>query len=317
MGLRSLFGLDTPEELKEVKHLKGKMMTAVLVQLMAEYVSQQQTLISMKENKSALTEYDRLTKLGLGNSKNARLLKERIDAVRITNDNYAKAQRLMQFVKQLRSEFGPSSFLISLEQFNGIVNKYKLSLRLLEEYTGVIPEENINEVERAIIAASQTKLSLNRWKELPPVAEGTTLNNYSSGTAFYVSSARDQRSGDYNPAYYQEPILSHASVIEAGKYTWRENESEADEAHECNDWFPECEYGILVKLIGKRLSKQDMLIAAPAKCFKENFRVEKAPVDPIVYQVCPYGIVVHSVWGEEADDAVLRQYKEFNENLFK
>ena len=98
MGLRSLFGLDTPEELKEVKHLKGKMMTAVLVQLMAEYVSQQQTLISMKENKSALTEYDRLTKLGLGNSKNARLLKERIDAVRITNDNYAKAQRLMQFV---------------------------------------------------------------------------------------------------------------------------------------------------------------------------------------------------------------------------
>lgn len=317
MWLTDILGITkTPRELKHVQDLKGNMMTAVIVQLMAEYVSQQQALISMRENKSALTEYDRLVRLGLGSTKNAQLLKEKIDAVRLTNENYEKAQQLLQFVKKLRSEFSNNTFLISLEQFNAIVEKYDLSLRLLEQYTGVIPEENIHEVEIAVNAASKTNLSLNRWINQPPVSKGSTYNNYSNGCAFYIDRVRDGRFSDYNTSYYKIPILKHASVIET-KSSYMDDATDANDAHDNNEWFPQCEHGVLIKLIGKRLSKTDMLIAAPAKCFKENFKVEKIPVDPIIYQICPFGIVIHSVWGEEADDEVLAKYKSFNENLFK
>jgi hypothetical protein len=41
----------------------------------------------------------------------------------------------------------------------------------------------------------------------------------------------------------------------------------------------------------------------------------KMPVDPIVFQCCPYGVVIHSVWGEEADDKVLEEYKTLNQKI--
>jgi hypothetical protein len=41
------------------------------------------------------------------------------------------------------------------------------------------------------------------------------------------------------------------------------------------------------------------------------------PVDPIVFQCCPYGVVIHSVWGEEADDKVLEEYKMLNQKILE
>ena len=38
---------------------------------------------------------------------------------------------------------------------------------------------------------------------------------------------------------------------------------------------------------------------------------EKA-VDPIVYQPCAYGILIHSMWGEESEDKVFEEYKRIN-----
>lgn len=35
-------------------------------------------------------------------------------------------------------------------------------------------------------------------------------------------------------------------------------------------------------------------------------------VDPIVYQPCAYGILIHSMWGEESEDKVFEEYKRIN-----
>lgn len=36
------------------------------------------------------------------------------------------------------------------------------------------------------------------------------------------------------------------------------------------------------------------------------------PVDPIVYQPCAYGVLIHSMWGEESEDKVFEEYKRIN-----
>ena len=38
----------------------------------------------------------------------------------------------------------------------------------------------------------------------------------------------------------------------------------------------------------------------------------KKAVDPIVYQPCAYGILIHSMWGEESEDKVFEEYKRIN-----
>lgn len=35
-------------------------------------------------------------------------------------------------------------------------------------------------------------------------------------------------------------------------------------------------------------------------------------VDPIVYQPCAYGVLIHSMWGEESEDKVFEEYKRIN-----
>lgn len=72
-------------------------------------------------------------------------------------------------------------------------------------------------------------------------------------------------------------------------------------------------FGILI--YGNWISGNELFIAAPKKCFNEHFKVEKAPVDPIVFQRCPYGVVIHSIWGEEADDKTLQEYLNFNSKI--
>lgn len=40
--------------------------------------------------------------------------------------------------------------------------------------------------------------------------------------------------------------------------------------------------------------------------------ITKKAVDPIVYQPCAYGILIHSMWGEESEDKVFEEYKRIN-----
>lgn len=40
--------------------------------------------------------------------------------------------------------------------------------------------------------------------------------------------------------------------------------------------------------------------------------ITKKAVDPIVYQPCAYGVLIHSIWGEESEDKVFEEYKRIN-----
>lgn len=40
--------------------------------------------------------------------------------------------------------------------------------------------------------------------------------------------------------------------------------------------------------------------------------VVDVPVMTIVYQPCAYGILIHSMWGEESEDKVFEEYKRIN-----
>ena len=89
--------------------------------------------------------YARLCGLGLGNSANAKFLKDRIRDIDAYNRNIIKARELLAYIKTINEFLGDSVVLVSKDSFYKLCHKYKLSVGSLEQFTGVIPDANLKE----------------------------------------------------------------------------------------------------------------------------------------------------------------------------
>ena len=271
---------------------ENKSVTALplIVSMMADYLSTEEEksnspLMSIEGIRNT---YNRLLNLGLKNSANAKELKSVIDSQETYNNNVIKAQKLIDYIKKVNTVLDKNSYLISFEQFEVVCKKYDLVYNLLENYTGVIPEENILQLEKI----------LSKIYEIPNINE----NLYFVDKAIVEDSDEGRKFGNwlenrrilYLPS---KPKLKHDDC-----YWWRDI---AADYPDC----PKVKYDALNTISLTKLESQKLLIAAPAASFKDDFKITIRPKDPIVFQICPYGCLIHSVWGEEADDEVLAKYR--------
>lgn len=259
----------------------------LIVNMMAEYFKNEEK----KSNSSLLSldeieeKYNKLIKLGLSNSVNARELKTIIDNQIAYNKSIIKAQNLIEYIKKINSILNKNSYLISFEQFEQICQKYNLIYNLLENYTGVIPEENIIQLENI-----SDKIS-----KIPNINENLYLINEINITddgEDFANWIKDKR-------ILYLPSLEH---LKFDNQIWNSD---------INMDYPDCPITRLNALNFVKVSKltnTTFLIAAPESHFKDNFKIT-INKDPIVFQICPYGCLIHSVWGEEANDVVLERYR--------
>lgn len=116
-----------------------------------------------------LTAYWDLSHAGLSNSKNAKIIKQKIDTIKEYNENIKKAQEVLQFVKKLRTIFGEQCILMGTRQFWELCDKFRLSIGTLDQYTGVVPDKNVKELKSAQGALNDL------WLDLYSVGEGIPL----------------------------------------------------------------------------------------------------------------------------------------------
>ena len=55
--------------------------------------------------------------------------------------------------------------------------------------------------------------------------------------------------------------------------------------------------------------RDEMFIACPKSNLQEKTVIVSHAVDPIIFQYCPYGVLIYTMWGEEAEDKVFEEYK--------
>lgn len=66
-------------------------------------------------------------------------------------------------------------------------------------------------------------------------------------------------------------------------------------------------------LVDAGLGRNELFVACPpGQLNNPEVTITKKAVDPIVYQPCAYGILIHSMWGEESEDKVFEEYKRIN-----
>lgn len=279
MGIFSNFLKENKEKQKPLITI-DKELSELAIDLIG--ISESTALIPLKSNDLS-GEYTRLCGLGLGNSANAKFLKDRIRDIDAYNRNIIKARELLDYIKTMNEFLGDSVILVSKNSFYKLCHKYKLSIGYLEEFTGVIPEANLKEL-------SDIKYKMDRYggytklRTNPHTIEIKHIHNFSDKSDSSIRKYFD----------YSFNIISYPA------YLYRMNDI---------DEFKDKEWADRVSLDVHYVPTIAMFIACPKSNLQEKKVTISHPVDPIIFQYCPFGVLIYTMWGKEAEDKVFEEYK--------
>lgn len=240
------------------------------------------SLIPLKSNDMS-GEYTRLCELGLGNSANAKFLKDRIRDIDAYNRNIIKAQELLAYIKTMNNLLGDSVILVSRDSFYKLCHKYELSIGHLEQFTGVIPNANLKE-----LSDIKYKLDLRSGYTILDINENTvevrSVYNYSDKSNSSISKYFNY---NFNIIPYSICTTNMSSIEEFKNEEWAKK----------------------VILDVQYIHRKDMFIACPKSNLQEKTVIVSYAIDPIIFQYCPYGVLIYTMWGKEAEDKVFEEYK--------
>lgn len=272
--------LEVRKPMKKIAPIKS-----VLANLAIEVVgsSSRTSLMSFRDTDILDREYGKLANLGLVNSANARLIKSQLDSINEYNRNIENARKLVNYLKKLNQKYGDKVILVSKEAFYDVCEKYDLEVGPLTEYTGVIPAKNLEELFKVGRGdyGLYTSYRIYRVKE---------VRNYSSISNYKIEKYLAKNHYIFITDYYMGSLDRVPSYKEIFGYGGNSVYFELDK------------YNI-----------DDFFIACPEKYLKKHkVNISSLPVDPIIYRYCPYGVVIYTMWGEEAEDKVFEEYKKLN-----
>ena len=293
---------------KKENKKKEEKLTDTIILMMTQYLLKLQSeTVSSKSVSDLRKEYERLERIGLCNTGNARKIKDKLDFIQKEKDSRSLGQILLDYIKIIHNVFGVTTYLISEEQFIELVRKYKLDLRHISKLTIDISEDNIEILESIAKSATQDNLLVNRLN----------ANICNNDRIFFIDQINDRRSSSRNDSMafriIQEQHLDLV-VYNPGRYEDpTAEELNYEKVNSQNDWMMHLEYSSLIDLHGKYLGPGDFMVAAKTSCFNEENPVLQG--NPLIYQVCPYGVLIHLIIGEEADQGILDEYKKLSNDL--
>ena len=244
--------------------------------------SEDTALIPLKSNDMS-GEYARLCGLGLGNSANAKFLKDRIRDIDAYNKNILKARELLDYIKTMNKFLGDSVILVSKDSFYKLCHKYKLSIGFLEQFTGVIPDANLKEF-------SDIKYKMDHYSGYVEL----NTNYHTVEIKRIRNFSNKNNSSIYKYFDYNFNIISYPTSL----YRM----SDIDE-------FKDKEWANRVHLNVHYVRRDEIFIACPKSNLQEKVVIVSYPVDPIIFQYCPFGVLIYTMWGKEAEDKVFEEYK--------
>lgn len=294
--LNKLFGLSPKEEEKPVvakvptKPVVEPTVKESLANLAIEVIgaSERTALMPLKENNIS-TKYSELVKLGLKNSANAKVLKKQLDNINNYNNTILKAQELLKYLKDINNCLGNSVILVNTSTFYELCRKYKLSIGFLQDFTGVIPAHNLNEL-MDISGKLRTDSNASKLRINYRMVRIDKICNYS----------------EKSDSYIKEHLEYYFNILQVPNYA----------GHEVNlsdiEGFIEEEWAHHVYIDVDYATPDDFFIACPKSNLQEKPVIISKPVDPIIFQYCPFGVLVYTMWGDEAEDKVFEEYKKLN-----
>lgn len=293
--LSSLFGLNSKEEEKPavVKVFTKSVVEPTIKESLANLAikvigaSERTALIPLKEDNIS-AKYSELVKLGLKNSANAKVLKKQLDNINYYNSTILKAQELLKYLKDINNLLGNSVILVNTSTFYELCHKYGLFVSFLQDFTGVIPAQNLNE-----LIDINNKLHTNNASEL--------RINYQTVRVDKISNYSEK-----SDSYIKERLEYYFNILQIPKYTFGKVKLKDAKDFIKERWV----HNVYIDV--NYATSEDFFIACPKSYLKERPIIASKPIDPIIFQYCPYGVLIYTMWGDEAEDKVFEEYKKLN-----
>ena len=297
MGILSkLFGLDPKEGEKPVvvkvptKSVVEPTIKESLANLAIEVIgaSERTALVPLKEDNIS-AKYSELVKLGLKNSANAKVLKKQLDNINYYNNTILKAQELLKYLKDVNNLLGNSVILVNTSTFYELCRKYKLFIGLLQDFTGVIPAQNLNEL-MDISNKLRTNDNAFKLRINYQIVQVNKISNYS----------------ERSDSYIKERLEYYFNILQMATYRISDVSLYNDKNFKKEKWAEHVYVDIDL------VASDDFFIACPKSNLQERPVIMSKPIDPIIFQYCPFGVLIYTMWGDEAEDKVFEEYKKLN-----
>ncbi len=250
-----------------------------------------------------------ITDLGFINSSMIRERNEIISKNRNFNQAVSQACESLEFIKAMSEYFGKGTILVKRDDFVHIIRKYGLTCGSFEEYTGIVPDENLLEIDDARMKLEQIH---------DPGFGGSHTNFVLKSAYKSVTVKLDDiiyEDGDEPLSKAARKYLCSFPIVLISSTSC----SRSSEAFMIKEYLADYLPGDQLKKIdwcrNHLISKSGMFIAAPREKMRnaeKSIRFIPAPKDPFICSLVPYGVVIHSRWGKEAEDETLNKY----DNLF-
>lgn len=235
-------------------------------------------------------ELGKLEASGLGGTKNAETLrtilesKKHKSALGLGKLDLEKVNKITSRIK----ESYPDALVVTYEDFFAILKKYNLYCGPISVFNGFIPSENVSQIAKASNALNSLNLNYVSWVKTARIDSRMSkdmtkqLVEYFSRFPFVFKGI--DRGYQYMRSIggsYKEEDCLHLGVTYPDPNAW--------------------------------------LIAAPYDTMENNIRIEifskaeedrrRRLEDPIIFRATKIGIVIVSMWGEEATDSIFDKYR--------
>lgn len=255
--------------------------------------------------------------LGFKNSKNLdteRKREEEIKTVEETNRKFNEAVRRacesIAFIDQIHEYFGKDTLVISLKDFIYLIEKYNLVCGDFSDFTGEIPDKNVLEIKEAYD-------NIFKMRHGYRFNKNSLYNQYREERNLYEvnvnSIEMNYLNWDRNDFIRHE--LKKSTVESLQKFPFmigdRSSGSNVNSLFRVymDDVFQEDSDKL--KSIGIKIIDNFMFICAPRNEMNTETKKEFKTMtnDPLICSLTNFGVVIHSKWGEEAKDDVLKKYE--------
>lgn len=235
-----------------------------------------------------------LRKVGLTNTANAEEIKE-----------YASKAELYQFMRKMWQDLGENTLLVKFSDFYKILCDYDLVCGDFSLYKGEIPEKNMQEIETVIEAY-----------------EGGIMEGYANpisyrkhinvpwGTNKGIDAIRmpfDGLEGLNNTGGRLCDVKTNNSQFSKLPFFMAAPRSQMEQIKlRYEEYFFSASYNYDVGFNEHGEATLELVSVKP----NGNFAL-----DPFVCSICDYGVIIHSMWGAEAEDATIKRYEQLRDAI--
>lgn len=244
---------------------------------------------------------------------NTQPVREKIEVIK-QRANFNKAIRnaceALMFINEIRDYFGPNALVVKRSDFIELIKKYDLVCGMFGNYTGIVPDKNLTEIKETIEKLHNIESSLD--------SKSLIRASYCKTYTYYVREVLFERSS-YSLSKEETKLINLFPLVLSERMMWSRDEDYSICKYLKNNGFTLKED--FINGFRKVLVPDQLFICAPSREMNNRESRVKFSVftprtdDPFICSLTPYGVVIHSMWGREAEDEAIRKYKALFDRL--